>query len=357
MLPGFGELGQRRLAAARVLIVGAGGLGCAVAPALAAAGVGTLGLVDDDVVSASNLPRQTAHGEADLGRSKVDSLAETLLANDGSVRIERHPIRLDASNALDLAQRFDVVIDASDNFETRYLLADACELVDRPLIWGSILRYYGQFGLSWTSRGPGYRDLFPDPPHPSEVGSCELSGVLPMLCQTVGSQLATEAVKVIVGLGELLLGRVLTVDALTGRTRESRFERLPARAPVTELGGTGHPLARPMQVGPEVPMTTVAELMAMLRDDEPVRLVDVREGWEFHDRRIPDSELLPMSAVYAGSDPEPGAGPVVVVCEHDPRARYAAGMFVARGVAQVSVLAGGIEAWADLGGPTERGDA
>src|SRR5918993_2390396 len=194
MLPGFGELAQRRLAAARVLVVGAGGLGSALVPYLAGAGVGTIGIADDDIVELSNLHRQVSHGVADLGRLKVDSLAETVASIDPQCRVVRHPLRLTAANLGGILADYDLIVDGSDNFPTRYLTNDAAVLAGIPLVWGAILRFHGQAGLSWNAHGPTYRDLFPLPPTPHEVLSCEGGGVLPSICGTIGSLMATEVV-------------------------------------------------------------------------------------------------------------------------------------------------------------------
>src|SRR5918994_398242 len=235
MLPGFGELAQRRLAAARVLVVGAGGLGSALVPYLAGAGIGTIGIADDDTVELSNLHRQVSHGVADLGRLKVDSLAETVAAIDPECRVVRHPVRLTSANIQEIIAGFDVIVDGSDNFPTRYLTNDAAVLAGIPLVWGAILRFHGQAGLSWNVHGPTYRDLFPAPPAPDEVLSCELGGVLPSVCATIGSLMATEGVKLVTGVGELLLGRVITVDALTGRSREIAYEAIADAPAITTL--------------------------------------------------------------------------------------------------------------------------
>lgn len=218
VLPEFGDEAQRRLAGARVLIVGAGGLGCTCAPLLAGAGVGTIGLVDDDLVELSNLHRQVAHRTATVGRPKVDSLAEALEALNPDVRVNRHQLRLTASHAAELFAHYDLVIDGSDNFDTRYLTDDAARLRGLPVVWGAIQQYSGQLSVAWHRYGAGYRDVFPEPP--AEGMDCAGGGVLPSLCGTIGSLLATEALKLITGLGDPLIGRVLVFDALQARMRE-----------------------------------------------------------------------------------------------------------------------------------------
>ena len=218
VLPEFGDEAQRRVAGARVLIIGAGGLGCTSAPLLAGAGVGTIGLVDDDVVELSNLHRQVAHRTETIGRPKVDSLAEALEALNPDVRVNRHQFRLTSLNAANLFANYDLVIDGSDNFETRYLTDDAARLTGEPVVWGAIQQYSGQLSVAWHRYGAGYRDVFPEP---SVAGlDCAGGGVLPSLCGTIGSLLATEALKLITGLGDPLIGRVLVYEALHARMQE-----------------------------------------------------------------------------------------------------------------------------------------
>jgi len=364
MLPGFGELAQRRLAAARVLVVGAGGLGSALVPYLAGAGVGTIGIADDDTVELSNLHRQVSHGVADLGRLKVDSLAETVAAIDPECRVVRHPLRLTAANLGDILAGYDLIVDGSDNFPTRYLTNDAAVLADIPLVWGAILRFHGQAGLSWNAHGPTYRDLFPVPPTPDEVLSCELGGVLPSVCATIGSLMATEVVKVVTGVGELLLGRVVTVDALSGRSREIAYEAIADAPEITTLidyerfcglepagdadqagsaGDTVRDASAPARVSP-------AELLQRMRRGDRLRLVDVREPVEAERWSIRGSELFPLGEVAAGGGPEPDDAPIVVYCEHDPRSRRAARLLLERGHHDVVYLAGGIEGFSAVAG-------
>lgn len=214
-LPGFGTLAQRRLRAARVLVVGAGGLGSPVISYLAAAGVGTLGVVDDDVVELSNLQRQVLHGTADVGRAKVDSAADAVARTDPGVDVVRHRERLTTDSAGRLVAGYDLVVDGSDNFATRYAVADAAAAAGIPEVFGSLLGYDGQVGVFWAGRGPTYRDIFPTPPLPGSVASCAEAGVLGALCGVVGSVMAVEAVKVVTGVGTPLVGRLLVLDALT----------------------------------------------------------------------------------------------------------------------------------------------
>lgn len=350
ILPGFGEDAQRRLRAARVLVIGAGGLGSAVVPMLAAAGVGTIGVVDDDVVELSNLHRQLSHGVADLGRAKVDSLADAVRAIDPDTVVHAHRERLGAHNLPALLEDYDLLVDGSDNFPTRFLANDAADLAGKPLVWGAILRFHGQVGIAWRGHGPTYRDLFPEPPSGDEALSCELGGVLPTLCPAIGSLLATEAIKLVTGIGEPLLGRVLVYDALTARTREIAYRADEDAPRVTALEPES-----PAGERDERDAVSAAEVLRAIRAGEPLRLVDVREPDETALRRIPGARLLPLGRLDAGEDPE-GPAPVVVYCERDPRSRRAVRTLRERGI-DARYLAGGIRAFVAIGGEVEAGQA
>ncbi|QZY52825.1 ThiF family adenylyltransferase [Leucobacter tenebrionis] len=344
-LPGFGETAQARLHAARVLVIGAGGLGSASVPYLAGAGVGTIGIVDDDEVELSNLHRQIAHGTADLGRPKTASLADAVNRLDPGARVEQHRIRLDSSNALELFERYDLVIDGSDNFATRYLANDAAELTGRPLVWGAILQYHGQLGVAWHRYGPGYRDLFPSPPPPDDVMDCGTGGVLPGLCGTIGSLLATEALKLITGLGESLIGRVLLYDALAASFRELPYRRDSQASPVSELVD----YERFCDGADPLPAAVSAEVLASeLATGNPPRLLDVRTPSEHAARRIVGSTAAPLDQLEsenAALGIATGPGPVTVYCERDPRSIRAARLLAERGV-EVRYLRGGVTALA-----------
>lgn len=343
ILPGFGEIAQRRLAAARVLVIGAGGLGSACVPYLVGSGVGTIGIVDDDRVELSNLHRQVAHRTADIGRRKTSSLAEAARAIDPGATVVEHDLRLDSGNALRLFGDYDLVIDGSDNFPTRYLVDDAASLSGIPLVWGAILSHHGQLGVAWHAHGPGYRDLFPTPPPAGEALSCSTAGVLPGLCGTVGSLLATEALKLITGIGEPLIGRVLVYDALEARTREIGYERDPLAPPVTGLidyerfcAGPGSP-----------PAMTAAELTRRLEGAGGIPLVDVRMADERAWLRIDPSESLPLEVIEA--DPRvaerlPREGVVAVYCAEGSRSIRAARILREHGV-DARYLSGGIQAF------------
>ncbi len=365
ILPGFGEIAQRRLAAARVLVIGAGGLGNSSVPFLAGSGVGTIGIIDDDDVEISNLHRQIAYRTADIGRRKVSSLAEVARGIDPGIRVVEQDLRLNSSNALEIFNDYDLVIDGSDNFPTRYLANDAAYLSGIPLVWGAILAHHGQVGVAWHRHGPGYRDLFPVPPSPEEVVSCSSGGVLPGLCGTVGSFLATEALKLITGIGEPLIGRVLVYDALSARTRELSYGADPDAAPITGL--IDYQL---FCAGPDAPPAiSVSELLQLLDESDPIALIDVRRSEERELLRIEHSEALPLSLLESERtapealsstsliDISPSLStpalrpsseirhPVVVYCATEPRSMRAARLLRARGF-NAYYLSGGIELFA-----------
>lgn len=327
-LPGFGADAQGRLAASTVLVIGAGGLGATVIPALAGAGVGTLLIVDDDLVELSNLHRQTMH-VGRVGESKAQSAAR--LAEALGVRATAIRQRLTSENALELFSGVDLVLDGSDNFPTRYLANDAAELSGIPLVWGAVSQYGGQAGISWD--GVGYRDLFPVPPPPGSVPSCEVGGVLPTTVAVIGAIMATEAIKLLTGVGTPLLHRVTTYDALTGAFRELGYARDPQAPPVTGL--IDYEL---FCNGPD--SITARQLAA--RDDDYV-LLDVREPWEAELVSLPGAVLVPLGSLdEAELDPD---RPIVVYCHHGIRSATARDALLARGFAATS-LAGGIDAWA-----------
>lgn len=340
-LPGFGTLAQRRLAAARVLVVGAGGLGSAVLPLLAAAGFGTIGIVDDDRVELSNLPRQTVHTPRDVGRSKAESAAEVVRALDPEAEVRVFDERLTSENAAALFAGFDLVLDGSDNFPTRYLVDDAALLGGLPVVWGAVHQTGGQAGLSWAAHGPHYRDLFPVPPEPGSIPSCAEAGALPSICGVIGSIMVGEAIKVVTGTGEPLLGRVVVHDALRGTFRELAYERDPEAAPVTGL------IDYDAFCG-VADTISVGELRARLEAGEPHILLDVREPWEADIAEIPGSLLVPLDVVVRdapGVVSRLGDDPIVIVCHHGVRAEHARRLLVDAG-ARGLVLAGGIDAWA-----------
>jgi adenylyltransferase/sulfurtransferase len=355
LLPGFGELGQRRLQAARVLVVGAGGLGSATVPYLASAGVGTIGIADADTVELSNLHRQTAHTMADIGAAKVDSLAQTVAAIDPDIVVTKHAVRLTSTNIMGILDDYDLIVDGSDNFPTRYLSNDAATLAHKPLVWGAILRYNGHAGVSWAEHGPTYRDLFPVPPAADEVLSCELGGVLPGVCAAIGAILSTEVVKIITGVGDPLLGRVTTFDALTGRYREIEYASIPDAEPITGLidyeqfCGVASEEPKSSHAAPAAELNIDAqELERMLRSGTQLQLIDVREPVEADIVALPGSELIPLGELESSVAKIRTDVPVVVYCHHGPRSLYATRMLRALGYENVSNLAGGIDAYATV---------
>lgn len=351
ILPGVGVEGQAGLAAASVLVLGAGGLGSPVLAYLAAAGVGTIGIVDDDRVEESNLHRQVIHGVADIGRLKVDSAADAIARLDPAVVVERHPVRLGAGNALELFAAYDVIVDGTDNFATRYLASDACEILRKPCVWGSILRFDGQVTVFWAGRGPTYRDLFPTPLDPALVPSCAEAGVFGVLCASIGAAMGTEVVKLVTGVGRSLVGRLLVYDALEASWGEIPVRADPSRMPVTELVEVVEEVceaALPGEVGP----VELAQLLA----GGAVTVVDVREPWERAIVSIPGSVSVPLAELLAGASLP--AGPLVVYCKSGARSAQALAYLTERGVdadhgpGGVRNLTGGVLAWVREVDPT-----
>jgi sulfur-carrier protein adenylyltransferase/sulfurtransferase len=352
-LPEVGVAGQERLRAARVLLIGAGGLGSPAALYLAAAGVGTLGIVDDDRVDLTNLQRQVLHGTAAIGRPKTDSAAERLHDLNPDVAVERFEARLDSANALGLVGRFDLVVDGSDNFPTRYLVNDACVLTRRPYVYGSIFRFDGQVSVFAAPDGPCYRCLYAEPPAPELIPSCAEGGVLGVLPGIIGSLQALEALKLILGAGDALVGRLLLFEGLRLRFRELRVRRDPACV----VCGDAPSLTRLVDYeafcgvtrgGPTQAEIGVEELRAAKGTTTPPLVVDVREPWEWEIARIPESVHIPLGALgdrLAEVDPR---REVVTVCHRGQRSLTARDLLIAAGFSQVRSLAGGVDAWAAL---------
>ncbi len=355
LLPQVGLTGQLRLKNARVLVVGAGGLGSPVLAYLAAAGVGVLGVVDDDVVEVSNLQRQIVHGQDDVGRAKVDSAAESVASWNPHVQVRTHRTRVTAENAMELLADYDLVADGTDNFATRYLLNDACALAGKPYVWASILRFDGQLSVFWAGHGPCYRCLFPEPPAPGTVPSCAEGGVLGVLCGAVGSAQAAEVVKLVTGAGEPLVGRLALHDALA-----PSWDTLPVAAdPRCPLCGdeptiTSLATARPGPGSEDeelLPSVEAEELRRMLaereRGERRFTLVDVREPHEHEVSRIEGAVLVPRSLVDAHGWPEDlGAGePLVLYCRSGVRSATSLRELRAAGRADVTHLTGGLDAW------------
>jgi sulfur-carrier protein adenylyltransferase/sulfurtransferase len=358
-LPGFGVAGQSRLGAARVLVIGAGGLGSAVLPLLASAGVGTIGVIDDDRVELSNLHRQPIHGTKDVGRSKVDSAAKTLADLNPGIAVLPMDARLTSSTALELFAQYDLVVDGSDNFPTRYLANDAAALVGIPLVWGAVSQYSGQTGVAWAAKGPQYRDLFPTPPKPGSVLSCAEGGVMPTVCAVIGSIMATEALKLLTGTGDALVGRVVTFDALTGSFREISYERDPSASPITDLidyeafcglgsaPATAGAVSVEGQDGParRADEISAAQLARELDAGNAVTLLDVREPWEAAIVSLPDSILVPLGDLEVSVPELPVDRPVVVYCHRGIRSERALEILRSSGITNSRHLAGGIDSW------------
>ena len=361
LLPNVELAGQRRIKAARVLVVGAGGLGSPVALYLAAAGVGTLGLVDFDVVDVTNLHRQLLHGTKDVGRSKLDSALDRIRDTNPHVHVEPYETRLTSANALQILRDYDLVVDGTDNFATRYLTNDACVLLGKPNVYGSIFRFEGQASVFATADGPCYRCLIPEPPPPGMVPSCAEGGVLGVLPGMIGTIQAAEALKLILGVGDTLAGRLLLVNALTMDFRTMRLRRDPecpacGTRTIKELidydeycgtpGGEAH------FDSDGVAEITPLELAARLRDGADLDLIDVREPGEWEVARLPGARLVPLGTLAASLATLDSAREIVVMCRSGQRSANAARQLQAAGFRKVRNLAGGILRWSAEVDPT-----
>ncbi|MCO4257535.1 molybdopterin-synthase adenylyltransferase MoeB [Pseudarthrobacter cellobiosi] len=352
IIPEIGAVGQRRLKNAKVLVIGAGGLGSPALLYLAAAGVGTLGIIDDDAVDLSNLQRQVIHGVADVGRPKIESAQDAIAALNPLVEVRLHNVRLDATNALELFAGYDLILDGADNFATRYLVNDAAAVLGKPYVWGSIFRFDGQVSVFWEKYGPTYRDLYPEAPPAGSVPSCGEGGVFGMLCAAVGSLMVTEAVKLITGVGRSLLGRVALFDALGGSWREIRVSKDPAAEPITELTDyeafCGITPAASADTEHTVTATQLATMLASrkagLKDFE---LVDVRETGEHDIVSIDGSVLIPQGRILAGEAwaELPQDKDIVFHCKAGTRSANVLEAARKAGYQRVSHLDGGILAW------------
>jgi molybdopterin/thiamine biosynthesis adenylyltransferase/rhodanese-related sulfurtransferase len=356
ILPHVALDGQRRLKAARVLVIGAGGLGSPVALYLAAAGIGTLGLVDFDVVDETNLQRQILHGTSDVGRAKLDSARDRIRDVNPHVHVQLHAARLSSANALGILGEYDVVVDGTDNFATRYLTNDACVLLGKPNVYGSIFRFEGQASVFSTPDGPCYRCLFPEPPPPDSIPSCAEGGVLGVLPGMIGTIQAAEALKLVLGIGRSLAGRLLLVDALTMEYRTVRLRRDPAcpacgTRTITELIDydqfCGAPGAGAPVVASDVREITPLELAARLRDNSSVQLIDVREPGEWEIAHLPAARLIPLGQLARSLDTLDSGRDTVVMCRSGQRSATAARQLQAAGFPRVRNLAGGILRWSD----------
>jgi adenylyltransferase/sulfurtransferase len=363
IMPEVGVDGQRRLKAARVLCIGAGGLGSPVALYLAAAGVGRIGIVDFDTVDFSNLQRQVLHGTPDVGRSKLQSARDRLNAINPEIQIDTYETLLSSTNALDIFREYDVIVDGTDNFPTRYLVNDACVILKKPNAYGSIFRFEGQASVFAFPGGPCYRCLYPEPPPPGLVPSCAEGGVLGVLPGVIGTIQATETIKLILGTGEPLVGRLLLYDAFNMRFRELKLRRDPA-CPVCgdhptikelidyeQFCGVKPAATTTATAGlPAELETTVEELKARIDRGERLFILDVREPNEFQIARIPGSTLIPLGELpkrFAEVPSGAGAPEVIVHCKMGGRSAKAVRQLADHGFTNVKNLKGGILAWSD----------
>jgi len=357
IMPEVGLRGQEKLKDAKVLCVGTGGLGSPLALYLAAAGVGTLGLVDFDVVDESNLQRQIIHGSSDVGKRKVVSARETLAEINPNVNVVLHEERLASDNALEILGDYDVVADGTDNFPTRYLVNDACVILGKPNAYGSIFRFEGQASVFCHPEGPCYRCLYPEPPPPGLVPSCAEGGVLGILPGVVGLIQATEVIKLVLGIGETLVGRLLLYDALSMRFREMKVRRDPAcpacgeNPTVTELidydqfcGVPG--LVEQQRVDEEFEIEP-KELAARLAQGHDIFVLDVRNPDEYAICRIDGAELIPLNRLLEGVHQLDSARDIVVHCHTGMRSAQAVNFLRSLGFAKVKNLRGGIDAWSE----------
>ena len=354
IMPEVGTVGQRKLKAARVLLIGAGGLGSPLGLYLAAAGVGTLGLVDFDVVDETNLHRQVLYGRSSVGRPKLEAAVERLKDVNPYIRLVPHPLRLDSGNALGLFKDYDLIVDGTDNFPTRYLVNDACVLLGKPNVYGSIFRFEGQVAVFWGAKGPCYRCLFPEPPPPGLVPSCAEGGVLGVLPGIIGSLQANEVIKLIVGVGEPLIGRLVLFDALKMRFRELKLRKDPECPICSE-----NPLQRELidydqfcgvASAEEDRMDeqfeiTVTELRSWLDEGRPVTVLDVRNPHEYDIARIEGAMLIPLHELQDRLEELDPAATIVAHCHHGMRSAQAVSFLRQRGFSRAVNLAGGIDDW------------
>ncbi|CAN5387788.1 molybdopterin-synthase adenylyltransferase MoeB [soil metagenome] len=354
MLPEVGQEGQERLKAARVLCLGAGGLGSPAALYLAAAGVGTIGLVDDDKVALSNLHRQLLHGTKDIARPKTESAQARLRDINPHVEVRLHACRFESANAEEILQDYDLIVDGTDNFATRYLSNDVAVFARKPNVYGSIFRFDGQTTVFAPHLGaPCYRCLFPEPPPPDAVPSCAEAGVLGVLPGIVGTIQATEALKLILGIGEPLIGRLLHFDALKMKFREFNLRRDPACPVCGEEPTITTPIdydmfcqGTPAQTG-SVPHLSVQELKSRMQSASPFILLDVREPFEFEMARIAGANLIPLGELPARWRELDRAKDIFVLCHSGVRSERAAEFLRRQGFTKVANVAGGIDAWSE----------
>jgi adenylyltransferase/sulfurtransferase len=360
IIPDLGVDGQKRLKNAKVLVIGAGGLGSPALLYLAAAGVGTIGIVEFDVVDESNLQRQIIHGQSDIGRSKAESARDSILEVNPLVAVQLHELRLEPDNAVQLFEQYDLILDGTDNFATRYLVNDAAVLAGKPYVWGSIYRFEGQVSVFWegaptdeagNERGLNYRDLYPEPPPPGMVPSCAEGGVLGILCASIASVMGTEAIKLITGIGEPLLGRLMVYDALDMTYRTIRIRKDPETPKITELidyesfcGVVSDAAADAAQDSTVTPL----ELRELIDSGKKLALIDVREPVEWEINHITGAELIPKSVIESGEGLTrlPHDRVPVLYCKTGVRSAEALAVVKKAGFSDALHLQGGIVAWA-----------
>ena len=356
IIPEVASAGQKRLKNAKVLAVGAGGLGSPTLLYLAAAGDGTLGIVDFDVVDESNLQRQVIHGQSDIGRSKAESARDSVLEINPHVEVRLHQQRLDSSNVFEIFADYDLIVDGTDNFATRYMVNDAAFLLAKPYVWGSIYRFDGQASVFWADHGPCYRCLYPEPPPPGMVPSCAEGGVLGVLCASIGSIQVNEAIKLVTGIGEPLVGSLMVYDALEMEYRKIKVRKDPNCAvcgehpTVTELidyeafCGVVSEAAQEAAAGSTI---TASELKDLMDADKPIFLVDVREPAEWEIVRIPGASLIPKDEILRGDALAtlPQDRQIVLYCKTGVRSAEALAAVKAAGFKDAVHVQGGVSAW------------
>ena len=356
IIPDVGMIGQRRLKNAKVLVVGAGGLGSPALLYLAAAGVGTLGILDFDVVDESNLQRQVIHGQSDVGKSKAQSAKESVAEINPYVQVNLHTERLDSGNVLEILEPYDLILDGTDNFATRYLVNDACVLLGKPYVWGSIFRFEGQVSVFWDKplgegvEGVQYRDLYPEPPPPGMVPSCAEGGVLGVLCASIGSVMVTEAIKLLTGIGETLLGRHMVDDALEMTYRTVKIRRDPNGTPITGLidyeafCGSVSDEGQAAAAGNTISAT---ELKNRMDAGEDFYLVDVREPNEYEIVSIPGAVLIPKGDILSGEALAtlPQDKQLILHCKSGARSAEALAVLHKAGFSDAVHVGGGVLAW------------
>ena len=358
IIPDVAMAGQQRMMNAKVLCVGAGGLGSPALMYLAAAGIGTLGIVEYDTVDESNLQRQIIHGQSDIGKSKAQSAKEKIAEINPYVNVITHETRLDNSNVMEIFSQYDIIVDGTDNFATRYLVNDACVLLKKPYVWGSIYRFDGQASVFWAEYGPCYRCLYPEPPPPGMVPSCAEGGVLGVLCATIGSIQTTEAIKVLTGVGEPLIGSLMVYDALDMSFRKIKVRKDP-NCPLCSDNPTQTVLlpdyeafcgvlsdaAQEASAGSTI---TVQELKSKIDAQENYYLIDVREPSEYEIVKIPTAHLIPKQGFIDGSvlATLPQDRPIILHCKSGVRSAECLAILKDAGFSDASHVFGGVVAWA-----------